>query len=359
MTYKVTIIPGDGIGPEVASATRMCLDATGIKFDWEEAIAGEEAQKKFGTLLPQETVDSIKKNKIAIKGPIITPIAGGFRSVNVQLRQTLDLYACLRPAKSYPGTKSMYENLDLVVVRENTEDLYAGIEFEEGANETKELISKIESFQKKKIRKDSAISIKPISITGSERIIKFAFDYAVKNNRKKVTVVHKANIMKFTDGLFLKVGRDVAKTYKDVEFEEMIVDNMSMQLVQKPNNFDVLVLPNLYGDIISDLCAGLVGGLGIAPGANIGKDIALFEPVHGSAPKYAGKNKVNPTATILSGVLLLRHINESEAADRLEQAIIKVLTEGKSVTYDLKPHRDDPTAVGTKEMAEAICQKLQ
>ncbi|MFC1594428.1 isocitrate/isopropylmalate dehydrogenase family protein [Candidatus Omnitrophota bacterium] len=359
MSYTVTIIPGDGIGPEVASAARACLDATGVKFQWEEAIAGEEAQKKYGVILPQETVDSIRRNKVAIKGPIITPIAGGFRSVNVQLRQTLDLYACLRPAKTYNGTKSMYKDLDIVVVRENTEDLYAGIEFEEGKEETAKIIETIESLQEKKIRKDSAISIKPISHTGSERIIRFAFDYAVANNRKKVTVVHKANIMKFTDGLFLKVGRAVAKKYKDIQFEEMIVDNMAMQLVQKPHNFDVLVLPNLYGDIISDLCAGLVGGLGIAPGANIGNEIALFEPVHGSAPKYAGKNKVNPTATILSGVLLLKHIDEFDAADRLEKALIEVLSEGKSVTYDLKPHRDDPTAVGTKEMTEAICQKLQ
>ncbi|MFC1703439.1 isocitrate/isopropylmalate dehydrogenase family protein [Candidatus Omnitrophota bacterium] len=359
MSYKITIIPGDGIGPEVAAATKMCVDATGVKIEWHEAIAGEDAKKQFGTILPQETIDSIKKDTVAIKGPIITPIAGGFRSVNVQLRQTLDLYACLRPAKSYPGTKSIYKDIDIVVVRENTEDLYAGVEFEKGGKETKEIIKHIENLQEKKIRSDSAISIKPISAFGSRRIVKFAFDYAVKNNRKKVTLVHKANIMKFTDGLFLKVGRDVAEEYKNVQFEEMIVDNMSMQLVQKPHNFDVLVLPNLYGDIISDLCAGLVGGLGIAPGANIGEKIALFEPVHGAAPKYAGKNKVNPAATILSGVLMLRYLKEFEAADRLEKAVSSVLAEGKSVTYDLKPRRDDPSAVGTREMAEAICQKLQ
>lgn len=359
MSYKITFIPGDGIGPEVSEAARLCVDATGLNIDWQEAIAGENAIKKFGKPLPDETLASIKKNKIAIKGPIVTPIAGGFRSVNVQIRQALDLYACVRPAKSYEGTKSLFNGLDLVIVRENTEDLYAGIEFEDKKPETKELIKKIESLSKKEIREDSAISIKPISTFGSERIVRFAFEYARKNNRKKVTAVHKANIMKFSDGLFLKVAREVAEKYSDIQFEEAIVDNMAMQLVQKPNNFDVLVLPNLYGDIISDLCAGLVGGLGIAPGANIGDEIALFEAVHGSAPKYTGQNKVNPTAMILSAVLMLRYIGETKAADRLENAVKEVLKEGKSVTYDLKQDRNDPTAVGTRQMAEAICRKLR
>ncbi|HOX54211.1 MAG: isocitrate/isopropylmalate dehydrogenase family protein [Candidatus Omnitrophica bacterium] len=359
MSYKITFIPGDGIGPEVSEAARLCVDATGVKIDWQEAIAGENAIKKFGEPLPDETVASVRKNKIAIKGPIVTPIAGGFRSVNVQLRQALDLYACLRPAKSYEGTKSLFKDLDLVIVRENTEDLYAGIEFEDKKPETKELIKKIELLSKREIREDSAISIKPISAFGSERIVRFAFEYAKRNNRKKVTAIHKANIMKFSDGLFLKTAREVAKKYSDIQFEEAIVDNMAMQLVQKPKNFDVLVLPNLYGDIISDLCAGLVGGLGIAPGANIGDEIALFEAVHGSAPKYTGQNKVNPTAMILSAVLMLRHLKETKAADRLENAVKEVLKEGKFVTYDLKQDRNDPTAVGTRQMAEAICRKLR
>jgi len=359
MSYKITFIAGDGTGPEVAEAARLCIEATGVKIDWQEAIAGEQAIDKFGTPLPDETINLIKKNKVAIKGPIITPIAGGFRSVNVAMRQILDLYACVRPAKSYAGTKSLFKDIDIVIIRENTEDLYAGIEFEEGKPETKKIIKDIESATKSKIRDDSGISIKPISRFASERIVRFAFEYALKNNRKKVTAVHKANIMKYSDGLFLKAAREVAKKYSKVQFEEAIVDNMAMQLVQKPNNFDILVLPNLYGDIISDLCAGLVGGLGVAPGANIGDKFALFEPVHGAAPKYTGQNKVNPTATILSGVLMLRYLGENKAADRLENAVKEVFKEGRSVTYDLKKDRNDPTAVGTRQMAEAICQKLR
>ncbi|MBU1090967.1 MAG: isocitrate/isopropylmalate dehydrogenase family protein [Candidatus Omnitrophica bacterium] len=359
MVHRITLIPGDGIGPEVTEGARRCIEATGVKIEWDLAIAGQDAKDKTGELLPQAVLDSIKKNKAAIKGPIITPIGEGFRSVNVAIRHALDLYACLRPAKSYPGVKSYYKDIDLVIVRENSEDLYAGIEFEQGKPETKEIISSIEKYTKKKIRPDSGISIKPISKFASERIVKFAFEYALKYNRKKVTAVHKANIMKFSDGLFLKSAREVAKRYEGkVAFEEMIVDNMCMQLVQKPHNFDLLVLPNVYGDILSDLCAGLVGGLGVGPGANIGEDMAVFEAVHGSAPKYKGKNKVNPTAMILSGVLMLRYIKEDKAADRLENAIREVLAEGKSVTYDLKPTRDDPSAVGTKEMADAIISHL-
>jgi isocitrate dehydrogenase (NAD+) len=360
MAHKITLMFGDGVGPEVTLEAKRCIEATGVKIEWEEMLAGEEAQNKFGELLPKATLDSIKKNKVALKGPITTPIGSGFRSVNVALRHALDLYACVRPAKSYPGTKSIYRDIDLVVIRENSEDLYAGIEFEKDAPVTKSLIEKIEEYSQKKIRQDSGISIKPISKFATERITRFAFEYALKFNRKKVTCVTKANIMKFTDGLFLKVAREVAAEYMGkIIFEEALVDNMAMQLVQKPQNFDMLLLPNLYGDIMSDLCAGLVGGLGVAPGANIGQDIAVFEAVHGSAPKYKGQNKVNPTAMILSGVLMLRHINEYKFADRLEDAVKEVLAEGKSVTYDLKPKPTDPTAVGTQEMADAIIKKLK
>ncbi len=360
MSYKVTLIPGDGIGPEVALAAKKCLEATGVKFQWEEVIAGSAALEQYNTPLPDYVLKSIRKNKLAIKGPIITPVGTGFRSVNVALRQELDLFACLRPIKSIPGVVSRYQNVDFVIVRENTEDLYAGIEFESKKPAAKKLISLIEKLQPKKIDHDSAISIKPISPKCSKRIVEFAFEYAVKNDRKKVTAVHKANIMKFTDGLFLETARKVAKKYAGkIAFEDAIVDNLSMQLVKNPRNFDVLVLPNLYGDIISDLGAGLIGGLGLAPGANIGKNIALFEPVHGAAPKYAGLNKVNPTATILSGVLLLRHIGETKAANALEMAVSDVIREGKYVTYDLKADRNDPTAVGTQQMAEAIIDRLK
>ncbi len=359
MSIPVTLLPGDGIGPEVSSAMRKCVDATGVDIAWEEHPVGEFAVKQFGTPLPDEAVESIRKNKVAIKGPIVTPVGSGFRSVNVQLRQVLDLFACVRPAKYYKGTKAVNPHVDIVIFRENTEDLYAGIEFELGSDSAKHLISEINGLQEKTIRDDSAISIKPISVSGSRRIVKFAFEYAVKNNRKKVSAVHKANIMKYTDGLFLQTAREVAREYEGkVEFEDVIVDNMCMQLVQRPEWYDVLVLPNLYGDIVSDLCAGLVGGLGIAPGANIGDGVALFEPVHGSAPKHAGKNKVNPTATILSGVMMLRYLNKQDEANRLEEAVKEVIREGKDVTYDLKPQRDDPSAVGTQEMAEAIIRKL-
>ncbi len=359
MSYRVTLLPGDGIGPEVALAMKKCIDATGVKITWDEEQVGEFAIKASGTPLPDRVLESIRKNKVAIKGPIVTPIGKGFRSVNVQLRQALDLFACVRPCKYYEGTKAKTKDIDLVIFRENTEDLYAGIEFDIHTDAARKLIKEINALQPRQIKDDSAISIKPISISGSRRIVKYAFEYALNNKRKKVTAVHKANIMKFSDGLFLKTAREVAEEYKGkVEFEDVIVDNMCMQLVQRADFFDVLVLPNLYGDIVSDLCAGLMGGLGVAPGANIGDEIALFEPVHGSAPKYAGKNKVNPTATILSGVLMLEHLNETKAAERLENAVKAVLKEGKYVTYDLKADRDDPTAVGTQEMADAICKKI-
>jgi len=361
MTHKITLIPGDGIGPEVTLATKRCIDATGVKINWEEFIAGEEAIKKFGTPLPDEILASIRKNKVALKGPIVTPIASGFRSVNVAMRQTLDLFACVRPSKSIEGVISCHhKNVDLVVIRENSEDLYAGVGFEKDTKDVKEVISLVNKLSQMKVREDSGISIKPISEFASKRIINFAFQYAIKNNRKKVTIVHKANIMKYTDGLFLKIGREIAKKYEGkIIFDEAIVDNLCMQLVLRPYNYDVLVLPNLYGDIISDLCAGLIGGLGIAPGANIGNDYALFEPVHGSAPKYKGQNKVNPTATIQSGILMLHHINESKAADRLEVALHKVIKEGKSVTYDLKKDRNDPSAAGTQQMADAVINNLK
>ncbi len=359
MKHKVTLLPGDGIGPEVSQAMRTCVDATGVDIEWEVHDVGEYAIKKYGTPLPDAAIESVRKNKVAIKGPIVTPIGTGFRSVNVALRQALDLYACVRPCRYYEGTKAVSKKVNLVIFRENTEDLYAGIEFELGSPAAKQLIKEINGLQPKKIKDDSGISIKPISVSGSKRIVKAAFEYALKNNRKKITAVHKANIMKFTDGLFLATAREVAKEYEGkILFEDCIVDNLCMQLVQRPENFDILALPNLYGDIVSDLCAGLIGGLGIAPGANIGEDAALFEPVHGSAPKYAGQNKCNPTATILSAVLMLRHLKEIEAADRLEKAVSVVLKEGKDVTYDLKDNRNDPTAVGTQEMAEAICKKM-
>jgi isocitrate dehydrogenase (NAD+) len=360
MRHRVTIIPGDGIGPEVTLAARRCIDATGVDIEWQEVLAGESALKKFNTVLPEATLDCIRKNKVALKGPIVTPIGGGFRSVNVSIRQLLNLYACVRPARLYEGVRSFFNNVDLVVIRENTEDLYAGVEFEAGSAVTKELIASIENFSGRKIIPDSAISIKPISADASERIVRFAFEYALSFGRKKVTAVHKANIMKFTDGLFLRIARRVAEQYSGkINFSEAIVDNMAMQLLQRPQEYDVLVLPNLYGDIISDLCAGLIGGLGVAPGANIGDNIAVFEPVHGAAPKYAGLNKVNPTATILSGVLMLRYIKEDGPALRLESAVKEVLREGRRVTYDLKPQRNDPTAIGTQEMADAIIAKLR
>ncbi|MBI4708529.1 MAG: isocitrate/isopropylmalate dehydrogenase family protein [Candidatus Omnitrophica bacterium] len=359
MKHKITLIPGDGIGPEVAEAAKRCIQATGVDIEWEKMYAGSDAFKETGNLLPQETLESVRKNKVALKGPIVTPIGEGFRSVNVAIRHELDLFACVRPAKTYPGVKSYYKDIDLVIIRENSEDLYAGIEFEQGKDDTEKLIKDIEKYSAKKIHQGSGISIKPISEFATQRIVKFAFEYAIKNNRRKITVVTKANIMKFTDGLFLKVARAISKQYtQKIQFEEALVDNMAMQLVQKPHNFDILVLPNLYGDILSDLCAGLVGGLGVAPGANLGDDLAVFEAVHGSAPKYKGLNKVNPTAMILSGVLMLRHIKEDKAADRLENAVKEVISEGRFVTYDLKADPKDPSCVGTKEMADAIINKI-
>ncbi|MBP9748828.1 isocitrate/isopropylmalate dehydrogenase family protein [Patescibacteria group bacterium] len=359
MSYPVTVIRGDGTGPELTAATLRVLEATGVAFSWDIQDAGENVMEKFGEPLPDHVMASIKKNGVCLKGPITTPVGKGFRSVNVRIRKELDAYANIRPAKTYPGVRSRYENIDLVIVRENIEDLYAGIEYEQGSADAADLISWVAAHGKKTIRPDAGISLKPISIFGSERIVRYGFDYAKAHGRKKVSVVHKANIMKYTDGLFLDVARRVATEYPEIAFEDVIVDNMCMQLVQKPELYDVLVLPNLYGDIVSDLCSGLVGGLGVTPGANIGEQYAMFEAVHGSAPKYAGMNKVNPTAMILAGKMLLEHLGERDAAARLEAAIATVIREGKDVTYDMKPHRDDPTAVGTNEMADAVIRELQ
>jgi isocitrate dehydrogenase (NAD+) len=359
MATKVTLITGDGTGPELAEATRRCIDATGAQIEWDIQEAGVDVMEREGTPLPERTIESIRANRVAIKAPITTPVGTGFRSVNVALRQTLDLYSCLRPCKTYKGVRTFFGNVDLVIVRENTEDLYAGIEFEKNKAETQELISWINKHSKRPIGENTGISIKPISEMGTRRIVKYAFEYARKHGRKKVTSVHKANIMKHTDGLWLEVSREVAKGYSDIEFEDRIVDNMCMQLVQKPELYDVLVLPNLYGDILSDLAAGLVGGLGVAPGANIGENGAVFEATHGSAPKYKGMNKVNPTAMILSGKLMLDHLGLTAEAKKLEDAVSAVIAEGKDVTYDMKADRNDPTAVGTSEMADAIIARMK
>jgi isocitrate dehydrogenase (NAD+) len=360
VSHRVTFIPGDGTGPEIAEATRRVLEATGASFEWDVHDAGADVMDDYGgNPLPDHVLDSIRSTGVAIKGPITTPVGTGFRSVNVGLRKSLDLYAQVRPCKSYRGVRSRYEDVDLIVVRENTEDLYAGIEFEEGSPHTRELIEWIEAHDHPSIRPDSGISVKPISVSGTRRIVEFAFDYARANGRGKVTAVHKANIMKFTDGLYLEVARGVAAENDDVEFEDRIVDNLCMQLVQRPEEYDVLVLPNLYGDIVSDLAAGLIGGLGLAPGGNFGSDVAVFEPTHGSAPKYTGQNRVNPMAMMLSGVMMLRHLQEREAADRLEHAIAAVIAEGERVTYDMKPTRDDATAVGTSEVADAVIDMME
>jgi isocitrate dehydrogenase (NAD+) len=358
VAHRVTFIPGDGTGPEIAAATRRVIEATGAEIEWEVQEAGADVMDQHGgNPLPEHVLESIRTNGVALKGPITTPVGGGFRSVNVGLRKALDLYAQVRPCKTYSGVRSRYEGVDLVVVRENTEDLYAGIEFEQGSEEAAGMIEWL-GARGARVRPDSGISIKPLSISGTRRIVEFAFDYARRNGRRKVTAVHKANIMKFSDGLYLDVARQVAAENEDIEFEDRIVDNLSMQLVQRPEEYDVLVCPNLYGDIVSDLAAGLIGGLGLAPGGNFGTEAAVFEPTHGSAPKYMGQNKVNPMAMMLSGMMMLRHLEERDAAERLERAIGEVIAEGRSVTYDMKPTRDDPTSVGTSAVADAIIDKL-
>ena len=364
MAYDVTLITGDGVGPELAEAARRCVDATGVQIDWDVQEAGLDVMERTGTPLPPSLMESLDRTRCALKAPITTPVGTGFRSINVHLRQALGLYACVRPCKYYPGVRTYFDRtpVDIVIMRENTEDLYAGIEFERGSESCKQLYRFIQEISSKKIQSgidETGISIKPISVSGSSRIARYAFEYARKNGRRKVTCVHKANIMKFSDGLWLATCREIAQEYPEIEFDERIVDNMCMQLVQKPELYDVICLPNLYGDILSDLAAGLVGGLGVAPGANIGDQGAVFEATHGSAPKYKGQNRVNPTALILSGMLMLRHLNENAAADRLENAVAKVIRKGRDVTYDMKPDRNDPTAVGTQEMADAICNAME
>jgi isocitrate dehydrogenase (NAD+) len=358
MAHEVTFIPGDGTGPELAEATRRVLEATGVELAWDEHPAGEDVYHDEGTPFPDRTLASIKRTGVGIKGPTTTPVGSGFRSVNVLLRKELDLYACIRPCKAYEGVRTRFPDTDIVVVRENTEDLYAGIEFERGSPENAKLRAFLGDELGEPVREDAGISIKPISEFGSERIVEAAFDYAKANGRRKVTAAHKANIMKFSDGLFLEVARAVAERHPDIEFEDRIIDNLCNQLVSRPEEYDVIVLPNLYGDIVSDLGAGLVGGLGLAPGGNIGTEAAMFEATHGSAPKYKGQNKVNPTALMLSGVLMLRHLDERDAADRLEAAIAAVIKAGDNVTYDLKPTRDDPTAVGTSQFADAVIEEM-
>jgi isocitrate dehydrogenase (NAD+) len=355
MGYPVTLIRGDGIGPEVADAARFVIDAAGVAIDWHTVEAGVDQVDHYGTPLPEHVLDSIRKTKTALKGPISTPMGGGFRSANTDIRKALNLYVNLRPIQSIPGVKSHFRDLDLVIVRENTEDLYVGIEFERTTHEAAEVREFVSRLSGVPIREDSAIGVKPISVLGSRRIVEFAFKHAIALGRKKVTAVHKANIMKFTDGLFLDIAREVAKEYPQIEFEDCMFDNMCMQLVQKPEQYDVLVMPNLYGDILSDLCAAMIGGLGVAPGASIGLDYAVFEAMHGSAPDIAGQNKANPTALILSGVLMLEHLGEAEAAHRLEAAVKQVIAERKSVTSDLD-FIDEP--VGTAAMAQAIAQAM-
>jgi isocitrate dehydrogenase (NAD+) len=350
--HKITLINGDGTGPEVIDAAVRCVEASGVKVDWDEQMAGEHAVRKHNTPLPEHVIHSIQRNKVCLKGPITTPVGTGFRSVNVGLRQALDLYANVRPARTLPGVKSRYSNVDLVVIRENTEDLYAGIEYENRSSDARKLIKFIKETNGAQLRADTGISVKPISNYATKRITQFAFDFAKQNKRKKVTAVHKANIMKFSDGLFLKSATEVAQHHKKIKFEDRIVDNTCMQLVEDPSQFDILLCPNLYGDILSDLCAGLAGGIGLAPSGNYGTRCAVFEPVHGSAPKYAGKNKVNPGATILSAVMMLRHIGEVVAANKIEKALLSVLRAGKHLTYDLGGK------TGTKEMTDAIISKM-
>jgi len=359
MAHEVTLIPGDGTGPELVEATRRLLEATGVEFTWDEQPAGEDVYTEEGTPFPDRTMESIKRTHVGMKRPTTTPVGSGFRSVNVLLRKELDLYACVRPCKAYEGVRTRFPETDIVIVRENTEDLYAGIEYEVDSDDAKDLIRFVKELDESEIREHSGISIKPISVFGSERIVRSAFDYAKDNGRGKVTAAHKANIMKFSDGLFLEVARKVAEQYPDIEFEDRIIDNLCNQLVSRPEEYDVVVLPNLYGDIVSDLGAGMIGGLGMAPGGNIGDDCAVFEATHGSAPKYKGMNKVNPMALMLSGVMMLKHLREHDAAGRLESAIAAVIAEGKSLTYDMKPSRDDPTAVGTSDVADAVIEKMK
>jgi len=359
VAYQVTFIRGDGTGPEISEAVRRVLEATGVAFEWDWQEAGADVYQEEGNPLPDRVIDSIRERGLAIKGPVTTPVGSGFRSINVALRKELDLYACLRPCKAYEGVRTRFPDTDVVIVRENHEDLYAGVEYERGDPDTEKLRQFIKDTEGTELREDIGVTIKAISEYGTTRIVKAAFEYARAHDRSKVTAAHKANIMKYSDGLFLEVAREVAEEYDDIEFEDRIIDNLCNQLVSRPEEYDVVVLPNLYGDIVSDLGAGLIGGLGVAPGANVGDDYAVFEAVHGSAPKYKGQNKVNPMALLLSGVMLLHHIEENDAAQRMEEAIAEVIKEGASVTYDMKPGRDDPSAVGTSDVADAVIAKME
>jgi len=359
MSYDITLLPGDGIGPEITEATKRVLEATGITFNWDVQEVGEIAYEKCGNPMPKQVLQSIRKNKVALKGPVTTPVGKGFRSVNVALRQELNLYACLRPCKSRPGVRSRYDDVDILTVRENTEDLYAGIEFEKGTPGALQLIEFIAENGQKRITADSGISIKPISETATRKIVSFAFEQARANSRRKVSCIHKANIMKFSDGLFLSVALEVAKGYPDIEFEDVIVDNLCMQLVRNPERYDVIVMPNLYGDIVSELCSGLVGGVGVMPSANIGDDMAVFEAAHGSAPKYAGMNKVNPMAMMLAATMMLNYIGEKSSSELVESALTQVVAEGKVVTYDLKSDANDLTASTTLEFADAVSKRVK
>jgi isocitrate dehydrogenase (NAD+) len=354
MAYRVTLIPGDGIGPEVSDAARRVIDATGVPIEWEVREAGLTALESQGNVLPEETLASLKRNTVGLKGPMTTPIGSGFRSVNVGLRQALGLYANLRPGKSLPGVQSAFRDIDLVVVRENLEGMYTGIEFDTETAESAEVIAAINARSSRQIDPSAALSIKLITPAESRRIVEYAFEYARANGRKQVTAVHKANIMKFTDGLFLREAQSIAERYPGIAFNDRIVDNMCMQLMQKPQEYDVLVMPNLYGDIVSDLVAGMVGGLGVAPSGNIGPDSAVFEAIHGSAPSHAGRNEANPTAMILSGALMLRHLGERTAAEGVEGAVADVIATGKDVTYDLRQDRDPSKAATTTGMTDAI-----
>jgi isocitrate dehydrogenase (NAD+) len=358
MAYQVTLIPGDGIGPEVAEATKRVIEATGVSIEWDTREAGVTSLEKTGDVLPDSVLESIRANNVALKGPLTTPLGTGFRSVNVALRHELQLYANLRPARTFPGVRSVFTNIDLVVVRENMEDLYAGVEFDTGRDDTRELIETINRLSPRQVSTTAAISIKLITPENSERIVRYAFDYAIRNERKLVTAVHKANIMKFSDGLFLKIAQEVAGEFPQIDFNDRIVDNMCMQLMQRPEDYDVLVMPNLYGDVLSDLTAGMVGGLGVAPSANIGDAAAIFEPIHGSAPSHAGKNEANPSAMILSGAMMLRHLGELSAARAVETAVASIIEEGVHVTYDLRADRDRTRATSTSAMADAIISRM-
>jgi isocitrate dehydrogenase (NAD+) len=354
--HRITLIPGDGAGPELVDAARVAMEATGAELDWDLQPAGLSVVEREGTPMPPRVIESIRANGVALKGPLGTP--AGFRSVNVGMRAALGLYVSVRPCTLYPGVRSRYERVDVVVVRELTEGSYTGIEFEQGAPQTAELIAFIERTTGKRVREDSGLSIKAISEHASRRVARFAFAYAAEHGRGTVTTGHKANIMKFSDGLFLETVRDEARAHPPVAFEERIIDNLAMQLVQRPDAFDVILLPNLYGDIVSDLCAGLIGGLGLAPGMNVGDGCAVFEATHGTVSRYRGLNRANPMAVILSGAMLLRHVGEVDAGDRLEAAVAAVLAQGRTVTYDLRPTRDDPEAASTTEVRDAVVEAL-